>query len=53
MMTAVCDLEENYDNLNGLGDVISEASITLYTADTGEVPTLPRLSDNGRLVIGR
>lgn len=48
MMMVLHDLVENHENLNGLEDVVSEAIITLYTQDTGEVPTLPRLSDNGR-----
>lgn len=47
MMIAVGDLEI-YDNLNGLEDVVSEASITLYTEDAEKIPTLPRLSDNGQ-----
>lgn len=53
MMMAVRDLEENYDNLNGLEDVVLEASITLCTEDAEKFPTLPRLSDNGQRVIGR
>lgn len=47
-MMTVLDLNENYENLNGSEDVVSETSTRLYTADAEEIPTLPRLSDNGQ-----
>lgn len=42
MMMTVRDLEENYESLSSLVEVVSEASITLYTQDAEEIPTLPR-----------